>query len=40
MIPKLDKGHTHKKKLKASISDDCRWGKSQQNTSKPNTTVH
>ena len=39
-IPKPDKNTTRKKKLKANIPDEQRCKNSQQNISKPNSTVH
>ena len=40
LIPKPDKDTSKKRKLQASITDEHRCKNSQQNTSKPNPTIH
>ena len=40
LLPKPDKDITQKRKLQAIINDEHRCINPQQNTSKPNPTVH
>ena len=40
LVPKPDKDSTKKRKLKANITDEHRCKNPQQNTSKPNPTIH
>ena len=40
LIPKPDKDTTKKRKLQANITDEHRCKNPQQNTSKPNPTIH
>ena len=40
LIPKPDKDIMKKRKLQANITDEPRHKRLQQNTSKPNPTIH
>ena len=40
LIPKPDKGNTHKRKLQANITDEHRCKNPQQNFTKQNSATH